>query len=386
MNPRNRLFAVMATSFVLLGMPMAAMGVAWPSAADDMGRSLGELGLVTLAYGAGYTMSTLASGELTRRFTTGPLLIGATLAAAGSLAILASTAVWAMFLVATLLAGFAGGMLDAAVNAYVAVHRGSRSMGIIHTGFGIGSAIGPLFVTVLLAVGASWRIAFASLAVADVILAVGFVVTAGALDRTSRRADRRPSADGKKRVVALSLAVFFFYAGVAAGTGAWAFSYLTDGRGIGTTVAGIAVAGYWAALTLARISLGVLGDRLNADRTLTASGVATVATLLVFWMAPIPWLTVVALIASGLAHGSIFPLEMVLTARRFGAAYTPWAVGYEIAAANVGIALLSGGMGLLVVRWGVGAVAPALVVIALFLLAALEVLRVRSVPHQVASA
>ena len=365
---------------------MAAMGVAWPSAADDMGRSLGELGLVTLAYGAGYTMSTLASGELTRRFTTGPLLIGATLAAAGSLAILASTAVWAMFLVATLLAGFAGGMLDAAVNAYVAVHRGSRSMGIIHTGFGIGSAIGPLFVTVLLAVGASWRIAFASLAVADAALAVGFVVTAGALDRTSRRADRRPSADGKKRVVALSLAVFFFYAGVAAGTGAWAFSYLTDGRGIGTTVAGIAVAGYWAALTLARISLGVLGDRLNADRTLTASGVATVATLLVFWMAPIPWLTVVALIASGLAHGSIFPLEMVLTARRFGAAYTPWAVGYEIAAANVGIALLSGGMGLLVVRWGVGAVAPALVVIALFLLAALEILRVRSVTHQVASA
>ena len=225
-----------------------------------------------------------------------------------------------------------------------------------------------------------------SLAVADAALAVGFVVTAGALDRTSRRADRRPSADGKKRVVALSLAVFFFYAGVAAGTGAWAFSYLTDGRGIGTTVAGIAVAGYWAALTLARISLGVLGDRLNADRTLTASGVATVATLLVFWMAPIPWLTVVALIASGLAHGSIFPLEMVLTARRFGAAYTPWAVGYEIAAANVGIALLSGGMGLLVVRWGVGAVAPALVVIALFLLAALEVLRVRSVTHQVASA
>ncbi|MCJ7781951.1 MAG: hypothetical protein MUQ27_14120, partial [Acidimicrobiia bacterium] len=81
MNTRNRLFAVMVTSFFLLGMPIAAMGVAWPSAVDDLGRTLGEVGLVTFAYGAGYTISTLASGDLTRRFTTGPLLVVAAFAA-----------------------------------------------------------------------------------------------------------------------------------------------------------------------------------------------------------------------------------------------------------------------------------------------------------------
>jgi len=374
----------MVTSFFVLGMPMAAMGVAWPSAVDDLGRTLGELGLVTFAYGAGYTISTLASGELTRRFTTGPLLVAAASTAAGSLTVLALTSTWMMFLVATLLLGVAGGMLDAGVNTYVAVHRGARSMGVIHTSFGIGSAIGPLFLTALITVGASWRVAFGTLAAADLLLAVAFVATVAALEPVGTRSARRPSAEGKRIVAALSVTVFFLYAGVAAGTGAWAFILLTEGRGFGTALAGIAVAGYWGGMTVSRLALGILGDRIDPDRVLTASGVATVISLFVLWLAPTPWIGIVALIGSGIAHGSVFPLEMILTARRFGAAYTPWAVGYEIAAANVGVALVAGGIGLLVGRWDAAIVAPALFVIAILLLASIEALRIRSTAQPVA--
>ncbi len=385
MTTKNRLFAVMATSFVLLGMPMAAMGVAWPSAAEDLGRTIGELGLVTFSYGAGYTVSTLVSGELTRRFSTGPLLVVAAFAAAGSLAVLTLTSIWAPFLGAMFLLGVAGGLLDSGVNAYVAVHRGARSMGIIHTGFGLGSAIGPLFVTVLLAAGLSWRIAFASLATADLLLAVAFVTTVGALDRTNRRSGDRPTVDGKGVILGLSVTVFFLYAGVAAGTGAWAFSLLTEGRGISTGIAGLAVAGYWGAMTVSRVALGILGDRIDPRRALTASGTATVASLLVLWIALPPWLGLVALIFSGFAHGSVFPLEMLLTARRFGATYTPWAVGYEIAGANIGVAVVSGGIGLLVSRWDIAAVAPVLFFVSVMLLAAIEALRIRSAAQPIAS-
>ncbi len=368
----------MTASFVLLGMPMAAIGVAWPAVAGDLGRTLGELGLVTMAYGAGYTVATLASGELTRRFTTGPQLVASAVTAATSLAILATTSEWMVFLLAALLLGLAGGMLDAAVNSYVAVHRGARAMGIVHTGFGVGSAVGPLVVTALLAAGASWRLAFAALGAADLLLAVGFLAVIGALDRSNRRHEQRPSARGKRPVVALSVVVFFFYAGVAAGTGAWIFSFLTEARGVAPTVAGVAVAGYWAALTAARVALGVFGHRVRADHALTVSGVATVIMLFTVWVAPVPWLAITALVASGVAHGWVFPLEMVMTARRFGDAYTSWAVGYEIAGANVGVAVLLGGIGLLVTRFGVEAIGPTLVVLAVALLISIEALRVAS--------
>ena len=187
------MFAVMAASFVLLGMPMAAMGVAWPTAADDLGRALADLGFITFAYGAGYTVSTLASGELTRRFSTGPILVFAALAAALSLAVFAVSSAWIPFLLAGFMVGLAGGLMDAGVNAYVAVHRGARSMGIVHTGFGIGSTLGPLFVTFLLAVEVSWRIAFGTLAAAEFILALAFVATVRAILEHSTAASRSPA-------------------------------------------------------------------------------------------------------------------------------------------------------------------------------------------------
>ena len=376
----------MTASFVLLGTPVAAMGVAWPSAADDLGRTLADLGFVTFVYGAGYTVSTLASGELTRRFSTGPLLVSASLAAAASLAVFASSSTWSLFLVAGFMLGLAGGLLDAGVNAYVAVHRGARSMGIIHTGFGVGSTLGPLLVTFLIAVGWSWRSAFGALAVAELVLAGAFVATVSAIEANEREGGRRPSLGNNSLVLGLSLAVFFLYAGVAASTGAWAYSLLTEGRGISTGVAGVAVAAYWGGVTAGRVSLGVFGNRIEPNRVLTMSAIGTVASLALLWIAPTPWLGIVGLVASGLSHGFVFPLEVLLTPHRFGAAFTPWAVGYEIAAANVGVAVLSGTIGLLVGEWGISVVAPALLGLALLLWAAIEILRVQSASSSVAPA
>lgn len=375
----------MAASFVLLGMPMAAMGVAWPSAADDLGRTLADLGFITFAYGAGYTVSTLASGELTRRLSTGPLLVSASLAAAASLAIFAMSSAWTSFLVAGFMVGLAGGLLDAGVNAYVAVHRGARAMGIIHTGFGIGSTLGPLLVTLLIAVGWSWRIAFGALSVAELILAIAFMATVSAIESNERESGPRPSVGENGLVLALSLTVFFLYAGVAAGTGAWSYSLLTEGRGISTGVAGVAVAAYWGGVTAGRVALGVFGNRIEPNRVLTMSAIGTVASLALLWVAPTPWLGILGLVASGMSHGFVFPLEVLLTPQRFGAAFTPWAVGYEIAAANVGVAVLSGTIGLLVGAWGIAIVAPALVVLALLLWAAIETLRTQSMPRSVAA-
>ena len=316
MGARNRLFAVMVFGFVLLAMPSAGLGVAWPSAADDLGRSLAELGLVTFAYGGGYTVSTLLSGGLTRRLTTGPMLIAAGLLSATGLAVLVVTSNWAVFLIAVFTASSAGGLIDAGTNSYVAIRRGARSMGILHAGYGIGAALGPLLVTLLLAAGSSWRVAFGALAVANVVLAGALYLSRATIEPVAI-ASARTGAPGKARVVGLSVATFFFYAGVSAGTGIWAFSLLTEGRGFGDATAGLAVTAYWAGLTVSRILLGFIGDRVDPNRVLTVSAVATVGGLILFWLEPTPWLGISGLVFSGFAHGPIFPLEILLTATRF---------------------------------------------------------------------
>jgi fucose permease len=53
-----------------------------------------------------------------------------------------------------------------------------------------------------------------------------------------------------------------------------------------------------------------------------------------------------AVVLLGLGLAGIFPLMMSLTPARFGERRTPYVVGYILASANVGAALLPAGMGL----------------------------------------
>ena len=368
-----RVFAVCAFGFVLLGVGTSLFGVAWPSVADDLDRSIGELGYVTLAYGSGYTLSSLVSGRLSARSSVGALLLTAAMTAAMALALLAVSPGWIIFLSAAAIVGAASGQIDSATNAYVAVRHGSRAMGLIHGAFGIGAIIGPLIITVLLYLGLSWRFAFGIMAAGQLIYAAGLWAFARsvAVPTDSDEPHTSPS-HLRSATLAWSIVVFFLYAGVASGFGAWSFTYLTEERGLSDTAGGLVVTAYFVGFTGSRLLLGVAGDRFEPSRLLRWSSAATVAGAAVFWWAPAIWVGVVALVFTGFAHGPIFPMEMTLTAERFGAALAATVVGFEIAAANVGFASVPGLIGLFVDRYGLASIPPALFVAALLVWAAIE--------------
>lgn len=378
MPQRNRIFAVLTFGFVLLGMPFTAMGVAWPSVAEDLGRAISELGVVIVCFGAGYTVSTLATGRIAQRVAIGRLLIAAGATSGFGLAVIASSTRWAVFLVAVALIGVTGGIIDAATNTYIAVRRGPRAMGLIHAGFGIGAIFGPLFITLLLAAGASWRIAYASLAIAQAVSVTALWIVVRTVDARGEDEDAPAGAPLRSPILLWSVLVFLLYAGVAAGTGAWAFTFLTEGRSISEGIAGLVVTGYWTSFTASRFVLGAIGDRMAPNAVLAMSGAAIVAGLAVFWWAPTEAIGLVALIFTGFAHGPVFPLEVLLTPRRFGAKLTATVVGYEIAAANIGGAILPGVIGILVGVIGVSAIPVFLFANSVLLWGAIKMLRIVS--------
>jgi len=376
---RNRLFFVLAFGFTLLGMAITIPGVTWPSVAESFDRSLADLGYVALVFGGGYTVSSFLSGRLSARWGIGPILIAAAITGTVALAALAASATWPMFLLATGLLGVGGGLVDAATNTYVAIRRGTRAMGLIHGVFGIGAIAGPLFVTALLQVGFSWHVAFALLAIGQGLYVAGLWHFARNLDVHSET-EQSSYRTGLFRspVLMWSLVVFFVYMGIGAGAGAWAFTYLTEERGISDGVSGLVVAGYFGGFTASRLLLGAVGDRFQPDTMLRWSAASAAAAFTVLWWSPANWLAVAALIFAGFAHGPVFPLEMLLTPRRFGEALTARVVGFEIAAANVGSAVLPGLMGFAVGLAGLAVIPPLLVANALVLLAAIEILRRQS--------
>jgi len=375
-DSRNQTFFVLAFGFILLGMAVTVPGVTWPSVAESFDRSLAELGYVTLLFGGGYTVSSFLSGRLSAKRGIGPLLIAAAITGMIALAVLSASATWPIFLLATGLLGVGGGLIDATTNTYVAIRHGARAMGLIHGVFGIGAIAGPLLVTVLLQVGFSWRVAFALLALGQALYVAGLWKFARDIETHSEPSQSRHRTSLLRSPILIwSLVVFFVYAGVGAGAGAWAFTYLTEELGISDGIGGLVVATYWSGFTASRLLLGVIGERFRPDAVLRWSAGSTAAAFMVLWWSPEPWIGAVSLIFAGFAHGPVFPLEMLLTPRRFGAALTATVVGFEIAAANVGGALLPGFMGLAVGLQSLSILPPLLVVNALVLLAAIEILR-----------
>lgn len=379
MRTRDRVFIVLSFGFVLLGMGMTFFGVTWPSVAATLDRSLADLGFLTLFFGIGYTASTLVNGKVAERIGIARLLMGAALTAVAALTGLTVSTTWPMYLITAGLLGVAGGFIDAATNTYIAIRRGARAMGFIHGAFGIGAIAGPLLVAVLLAAGVSWRAAFAVLAAGQVAYAAGLWLFARNIDVGDVARRIEPGGPSlRSGVLAWSMAVFFLYAGVAAGTGIWAFTLLTEERGIAEFAGGIAVAAYWGGFTVSRFLLGYVGERVRPDTILRWSAVATVSGVAAFWWNPSPGFGLAALVFIGFAHGPVFPLEVLLTPRRFGAALTATVVGFEIAAANVGGAAIPAFIGFFVGRGGLEVIPPILFANALLLWIAIEALRARS--------
>ncbi len=370
------LVALSVAAFVALGMPKSAFGVAWPSVAGDFGRPVADLGLVIAVYVVGYFVASAATGRLTRRFAVGSLLVAASSLATVSLLGYATAPDWLWLMVAVIGLGVAGGVIDSAVNAVAALHFGARTMGMLHAGFGIGATLGPLIMTTLIETNASWRIGFGVLAVAQGILALLYVRTRTEWSVSVDLADGSSAARPARRsLVWGALVMFALYTGVEVGTGQWAYTLLTEGRGMSTVAAGGAVTAFWAALTLARLTLGAVGHRVSIHRLLSVSSIFVIVGAASLWLNPVAWAGPAGLVVMGLALGPIFPLQTTLTPTRVGAAFTPTAVGYQLAAATFGAAVIPGGLGLMVAGLGLEVVGLVVMVAAAMLAGSIEVLR-----------
>ena len=288
---------------------------------------------------------------------------------------------WPLLLVAAPVLGLANGVIDAGVNAHVALHHSVRAMGLIHASYGVGATLGPILVTGLLGAGAGWQAAFATLFAFEAILAARLWTTRRAWSRPptgpepATIADPRRRADGRRvraALLPLSMGVFFLYTGVELATGAWAYSLLRVGRRFGPGAAGAWVASYWAALTAGRVLLGLAGHRTTPDRLLRVSMAVALAGAGLLWWDPVRWAGAIGLPVLGLGLAAVFPVLVSRTPNWHGTGRAHAVIGYQLAAASVGGAALAALAGLIAGHLGLSALGPYLAGITAGLLVLVE--------------
>lgn len=382
MHTRTLLALLAFLAFVSLGLPDGLLGVAWPSMRSSFGLPLDALGVLVGVSTAGYLISSFLTGRILRVLPIGSMLALSTASAALALLGFSLAPEWPSILPLGFLAGLGGGAVDAGLNAYGAAHFSARILNWLHAFFGLGTTIGPLVVTAVLGAGLSWRWSYALVGSAQALLAITFFAT-----RARWRQVAAPGGEGavsgraarardtlRRPVVWLGMAVFFVYTGVEVVVGAWSYSLLTAGRGVPETTAGLFVSLFWGSLMVGRVLFGVIADRVPLLPALRVCLTGTVLGAVLYWLDPTPTLSLVGLMAIGSFSAPIFASLISLTPARVGAGHADNAIGFQVAAAGLGGAALTGLVGVVARAVGLESVGAAVVLFTVALLLLFEVL------------
>lgn len=364
-------------AFISLGLPDGLLGVAWPSIRTTFVRPLSDLGMLLAALTVGFLTSSFNSGRLVTYLGIGKLLFVSSILVTISLFGFVLAPVWWMVVACMILLGMGGGAIDAGMNAYAAAHFSPRHVNWLHAFYGLGATLGPLLMTAVLISGQSWRWGYALVGIALSGMAICFgwtrrrwengtsATTASQPDAPRRTASARATL--KRPLVWLSMGLFLIYTGLEVAAGQWAYSLFTEGRGVDPGIAGVWVSIYWGSLTLGRVVFGVAADRFAPGAILRVSMVTILLGSLLLWLNITPLLSFLGLALMGFMLAPIFPLLIAQTPARLGAAYATHAIGFQVAAANIGSSLGPGLAGILARAMGLEIIGPFLLVMALAL-------------------
>ena len=337
-------------AYVSLGLPDGLLGVAWPSMRDDFSLSYDSLGPLFIAFTIGYLSSSFFAGRLMARLRLGILLALSTFLAGGALVGYGFAPGWWVVVVLGVGAGLGGGGIDAALNIYVAANHGERMMQWLHAVYGVGAMLGPVIMTLAIGSLGSWRWGFVLVGAMELALSVCFALTAprwrtgtepaghGEHEGESRRSyqDVPMKETLRRRQVWLSMFLFFVYMGIEVAFGSWAYTLLTESRGVSPRLAGFFMASYWGIFTVSRIAAGFYTRRL-APRTLVVGSLSIALLGAALLTLDIPGsVNLFACAVIGLALAPVLAALLSGTASRVGVRHTPNTIGVQIAAMGVG--------------------------------------------------
>jgi len=361
-------------AFVLVGVNAGVNGVLLAAQMDDYAVSRATLGLTFFTGAAGFVLAGVTAGALIHRFGT-----RIAVAAAGGLYVLAAVyagtrPAFAAFVVLQIASGYAVGILESVLNAYLsALPNATTLLNRLHGFFGVGALLGPPLAAWIVAI-ASWPEVMLLLGAVAVPLTAGFLIVyprAGSDPAAAKPESPAPGGLARPALrqwgVLLGAALLAVYVGLELGAGNWAFGYLVEARGQSDLLAGYAVSGYWFGLTAGRFLLSPIVTRFGRTAVglmnTCLAGVALVTALT--WILPGKAAATVGLVLLGFFLGPIFPTTMALAPRLTTARLVPTSIGIMNAGSVVGGSLLPWLAGAVAERAGVWTLFPFTLILAL---------------------
>ncbi len=371
-GPWTTIIAFLA--FIGLGLSSGLLGVAWPFMQKDFNLALDAVNVLLLVQTITYTLASFFIGRIMARFGSGVSLVSGMLIMMlwyfGS----ALSSAWIMVVALGLAAGLGSGIIDAGLNLYVTTYHSARDMNWLHASFGVGITLGPLIMTYC-ALNLKWQIGYAIVGGALLVILALLIMTRhlwrnGGFQSAENKPVRRASFSQSLRLPVLwfGMITFLAYVGMEIGIGQWAYTLLTQSRGIAPEVAGPWVSVYWGVFTGGRIFFGFIANRFDSTRLLRACLLAVVVGTFMFAWNPLPIIGSIGLIITGFAEAPVFPILMTTTPQRVGVEHAENGVSLQMSFVGAGAAILPGLIGTIGKNLGLETMTTTFVVMAVIVL------------------
>lgn len=368
---KARVIALAYITFIFFGASGSLLGVAWPSMQETFGVSLDSFGLILLVPTALSLAVSFMSGRIITRLGIASSLLASSLLLGLGLIAYGIAPTWGALLLLGGLLGAGSGLMDSSMNNYFARVYGPRLMNWLHASFGVGATIGPIIMTAFITSELGWQWGYIAAGVVTLVLIVFYVSTRQdwLTQENNGHTEAVPTAKVppmrntlRQPLVWVGIVLFFLFAGVEITIGNWTYSLFNQARGIDAAQAGFWVSFYWGSFTLGRIVFGIFANRFNAALVVRWCLVGALIGALALWWNPINLIGFAGLAILGFAQAPIFPLMISTTPDRLGLGHTANAIGFQIGAAGLGIALVPGAAGLFAGAMGLEIIGPFLAI------------------------
>lgn len=323
-RPETRLATRLA--FLIAGFGLACWAPLVPFAKERLGVDDGVLGILLLCLGLGSVAAMLATGVLSARYGSKPIIIAGGLGLALTLPIL--TIASTPFTLGITLAAFGAalGSIDVAMNIHaVEVEKSSNQplMSGFHALFSIGGFVGSLLVTLLLSVQAGPLLA--------TLLGSGLMVVAMAvawprLLKTVQAEDAPLFVIPRSFVLLLAVlaAITFLVEGAILD---WSALLLTTQGRVDASHGGLGYMLFAIAMTVGRLAGDTITAKLGDRAILLWGGLVAVAGFVVLLLSPFAILALSGFLLIGLGASNIVPVLF-----RKGGTQTVMPAGLAVAA------------------------------------------------------
>ena len=373
-NPSPTLLLWIAfLSFISIGLQSGALSVAWLSMQGTFGVTLESLGILLIANTVGSFFVSFYSGAIIARSSVGAFCLAGTVFGLVGLALVSVTPVWSGLVVAAFLLGIGRSGINAGINTFVADAYPSSRMNWLHAIYGVGSTLGPLLITFIVAdLGRAWQMGYLVLLAFHLMIALLFLITlkhwrlneVTSAETTNRKGPSMTSSL-KLLPVWLGVALFISHVGIQLSTGQLTNNLFVEGRNIDPKTAGIWISLFWAFITAGRVFFGILVDRIGIARVLRFATFGTVIGAALIWWNPREAVSFLGLALMGFTIAPVFPSSVSRTPQLVGTRHSPNAIGIQMAGAALGGAIIPGLVGYFADNFGLELIPPCLVVIAL---------------------